>query len=181
MNDIDALPRTANLVAVFAALVGDALAATAPAGADRGVSETAALITIASYPGQTITILARILGLSHSAAVRVVEKLGREGLVAVDRGRDRREVTVVATAAGAAMTAAILARRRARLVTMLGPLDAAETATLAGLMEKIIGAETRSPEQGDRICRFCDLANCPQDRCPVERKACRLRGRGAEP
>lgn len=175
----DSLPRTANLLNVLGATLTDALAEVA--GGERGASETAALITIASYPGQSIKTLALILGLSHSAAVRLVEKLGDDGLVTVARGQDRRQLLVSITAAGRALTAAILDRRRARLVAMLGALDAEETRQLARLMEKMIAAETRSPSDGDRLCRFCDLANCPQEICPVEQEACRLRAAGASP
>ena len=176
MNDIDTLPRSANLLNVFGAMLADTMAHPLAAAGTRGASETAALITIASYPGQSIKVLARILGLSHSAAVRLVEKLRDEGLVDVARGhRDRRQAAVAGTAAGQEITATILAARRARLVALLGVLDRSETDQLTRLMAKMIAAETRSPDDGDRLCRFCDLANCPQEICPVEQEACRLR------
>lgn len=181
MDGTDSLPRTANLLNVMGAMLADALTAVEVGGGERGASETAALITIASYPGQSIKTLAIILGLSHSAAVRLVEKLGDDGLVAVVRGEDRRRLAVSITAAGRELTAAILDRRRTRLVAMLGALDAEETRQFSRLMEKMIAAETRSPTDGDRLCRFCDLANCPQEICPVEREACRLRAVAAPP
>lgn len=175
MTDTDPLHRSANLLNAFGAMLADALAQPTPTAGARGGSETAALITIASYPGQSIKILAKILGLSHSAAVRLVEKLGDEGLVDVARGHDRRQAVVAATVAGQEITTAILAARRARLLALLGALDRSETDQLTRLMAKMIAAETRSPADGDRLCRFCDLANCPQEICPVEQEACRLR------
>ena len=166
--------RSANLLNVFGILINDALAVRDIPDADAGPSETAALITIAGYPGQTIKTLAAIIGLSHSATVRLIEKLVERDLVRVVRGVDRRRAAVSITPGGEAVVAAILAHRRGRLMAILGSLDDAETKTLTRLMEKIIGAQTKSVAHGDRLCRACDLANCPQDVCPVEQQACRL-------
>jgi DNA-binding MarR family transcriptional regulator len=181
MDQSETLARSANLLNVFAVLLGDALTAPEIVAAARSASETAALITIASYPGQTIKTLARILDLSHSAAVRLIDKLVEDGLVRVVRGSDRRSVEASITPAGQAVTAAILEQRRARLEAMLAALEPAETDQLTRLMTKMIAAETNSPQAGDRLCRFCDLANCPQEICPVEQEACRLRARASPP
>ncbi len=175
MTEAQGRARSANLLNVFGAMISDALAMTGETGADCGPSETAALITIASYPGQTIKTLAGIIGLSHSAAVRLIQKLVEGDLVRIVRGSDRRRAEVSATQAGEAFATSMLARRRGRLMAMLRSLDDGETEALTRLMERMISAQTDSVEHGDRLCRFCDLTNCPQDVCPVEQQACRLR------
>ena len=47
-------------------------------------------------------------------------------------------------------------------------LSAAEQASLAPAVEKLLAALTPDRVGCDRICRLCDVPRCPQARCPVE-------------
>jgi DNA-binding MarR family transcriptional regulator len=167
--------RIANLLGVLGVAVTDAVDSADSKRVGRSPSETAALITVFNYPNQSISSLAAALNLSHSASVRVTGELMAEELVKGSRGADRRNVTLAATAKGRRLAAAILAERRERMRAMLATLTPAERKDLVGLIEKLLTGATRTEQDADRLCRFCDLKNCPQDVCPVETKACALR------
>ncbi len=67
--------RQTNLLGALALALVDRLNAALVQGANRNLSSAAALVFIHGRPGETIDFLARVLGLSHSATVRVVDAL----------------------------------------------------------------------------------------------------------
>jgi DNA-binding MarR family transcriptional regulator len=164
--------RIANL---FGAAALAAVDAQAEAVADAvGLSETAAaaLVTIAARPGWSAERLRPAVGLSQPGMARLVDRLVRSGLVEKRRGGDGRENALHATEAGAAAAARIGEARRAALRDLLSPLDEAERATLAPLLEKLLGGRTRAPGDVERVCRLCERPACP--RCPVAAAAGRM-------
>src|SRR6266542_2469726 len=64
--------RQTNLLGALALALVDRLNEALVQGANRNLSSAAALVFIHGRPGETIDFLARVLGLSHSATVRVV-------------------------------------------------------------------------------------------------------------
>lgn len=167
--------RLPNLLGALAVGLADRISAATEEALDESATTVAALATVAQYPGASIEQLRHTLALSHSATVRVVDRLAARGLV--DRRPSRRgpAVALVATATGEELAARVLDVRH-RVVqeamgdSLPGDLRGAITAMLAEL--------TVDPLAGNRVCRLCDLRKCPQDRCPV---AERQRSQGAPP
>ena len=152
--------REANLLGACALAVAGRLP---PSAAD------AALVALAGWlSGTTVDGLARVLALTHSGAVRLADRLERDGLVERRPGADGRTRALHATAAGARAAQRLQAERFAALEDVLAPLDAAERAALAGMLEKLLAGLTPDHAVAGRICRLCDPGVCGHpDRCPV--------------
>jgi MarR family transcriptional repressor of emrRAB len=154
--------------------VADRVRAAAAAGAGEAGSTPAALVSLAGYlDGEPIDSLRGPLGLTHSATVRVVDRLVAAGLARRRPGRDRRAVSVALTPAGRRAAARALAAREEALEAALAGLDESERAELARLHEKVLGALTTGRASAGHTCRLCDSVACghEQGRCPVTRAA----------
>jgi MarR family transcriptional regulator, negative regulator of the multidrug operon emrRAB len=166
--------REANLLGAVSLAVADRVRAAAERGAGQGGSGPAALISLAGYlDGSPIDSLRGPLGLTHSATVRVVDRLADAGLAGRREGADRRSVAVELTPAGqGAATEAARAREEA-LEEALAGLGAAERAELARLHEKLLATLTDGRATAGHICRLCDSWACGhwEGRCPVTRAA----------
>ena len=171
MND----DRTANLLGALALGLTDALVHETEIRAEHGAAAPAALVSVGISPGESIDGLANTLDLSHSATVRLVDRLAADGLVERRGGADRRTTALHLTRRGQARRRAILRGRRRVLAEALDPLSADERTALSGLTERLLGALTRDRRHADHICRLCDERVCPGDTCPVE---CAVTGRG---
>jgi MarR family transcriptional repressor of emrRAB len=162
--------RVANLLGANALEVGDRLRIAAEDAAGQGGSGPAALVALTNFAdGETVDALARVLGISHSGAVRLVDRLAGEGLVRRERGAaDARQVRLRITAAGRAAAERILAAREGALEDELAPLSAGERHQLAGLLEKLLAGATPDSAASRRICRLCDPCACGHPaHCPV--------------
>jgi DNA-binding MarR family transcriptional regulator len=169
--------RLANLLGAFALAVTDRMAAGFAAADGSGASRAAALLTLRSFPGPSIEGLRRTLGLTHSATVRLVDGLAAEGLVERKPAADGRVVRLALSGAGRRRAAALSEARRDPLAGTLARLPAAERRALEGILERLLADFTDGRERADRICRLCEIACCPQGRCPVERRARALEAR----
>src|SRR5438067_1149962 len=149
--------RQANLLGALALGAVDRLHDAVAAGHDRSLSARAALIHLRLRPGQTIGFLARVLGVSHPAAVRLVDRLEAEGLVERRAGADARSRALVLTGAGQDAVAAALAQRLSALSDLLVPLSAAERRQLEPLLEKLLAGMTDDRRRARRTCRLCDF------------------------
>lgn len=156
--------RTANLLGAAALAITDALARALPPERDA-----AALVLIRQYPGDGVDALARRLELTHSGAVRLVDRLASAGLVTRGAASDRRRVALELTPAGEARADAILGERAGVLEDLVAHLPSPDRAALERLLESLLGALTEGPERAARICRLCDVGVCPEASCPVER------------
>jgi len=154
--------REANLLGASALAVADRL---------RTGAGDAALVALGSFmDGSTIDALAKVLALTHSGAVRLVDRLADGGLVERRSGPDARSVAVHLTADGAARAERLRAEREAMLLGMLDHLDPAEREALAPLLGKLLGGLTTDRASARRICRLCDADACGHpEHCPVTR------------
>ncbi|WP_232664265.1 MarR family winged helix-turn-helix transcriptional regulator [Pseudonocardia sp. TRM90224] len=160
--------RSANLVAAMVVALADALEdATRRAGV-HGPSGAAALATIHYVPGCRVDELSKVLGITGSGGVRLVDRLVAAGLVERRPGLDKRSVALWLTGDGSTAAERVVAERREVLRAALAPLDEEEQRALAAVAEPVLTALATDRARADRICRFCDYAACPQDRCPVE-------------
>ena len=174
MSHADDPPRTANLLGSLSLAVTDRLRAATEAAAGHAGSGPAALAALSTYlEGEPIDALGRSLGLTHSAAVRLVDRLEESGLVQRRRGVDGRSVSLVMTATGHRAGREILDARQRVLNEVLDSLNPTERRTLAGVCEKLLGGLTASRADAGRICRLCDPDACGHHdgRCPVTRAA----------
>jgi DNA-binding MarR family transcriptional regulator len=145
-----------------------------------GASTAAALVALyGTSSGGTIDALATRIGLSHSGAVRLVDRLAGEGLVERRRGADQRSAALVLTPQGRRTARRVLSRREANLANFLVVLTDDQQAALTELAEALLSDLSRAPESEPRVCRLCDLEACGRSRgrCPVAPPARRGRPR----
>ena len=159
--------RTSNLLGALAVALTDALTEVTERGARHGAAAPAALVTIADEPRISIERLRHVLQLSHSGAVRVIDRLAADGLVERQSGRDQRSVSLLLTPAGREAATAVLAERQAILDHALAGLTAAERRALTPLVEKLLAGISAGRHSAEHICRLCDTSVCPLSDCPV--------------
>ena len=160
--------RTLNLLGALVLALADTMKTATESRAEQGAGVPAALITIGFYAGESIDTLAHTLGLSHSATVRLVDRLVKAGLAVRRSGADRRTSALYLSRRGKLRMGAILESRKRVLEQALLPLTQQEQTLLAGLLEKLLGGFTRDRQHADHICRLCDARSCPEQTCPVE-------------
>src|SRR4051794_19725278 len=141
------MSREANLLGACSLAVAERLP---PAAAD------AALVALSDWlAGATVDRLARVVGLTHSGAVRLVDRLEAEGLVERRAGPDGRSRALFVTAAGGRTAAAAQTARFSALEEVLAPLSGADRETLTGLLEQLLAGMTTDHESAGHICRLC--------------------------
>lgn len=180
-NNLMTQDRTANLLGALALALTDRMTEEAETRAEHGAAAPAALVSIGVDPGLSVTALARTVGLTHSAAVRLIDRLVEDGLAerraAAGARADGRAVGVCLTRRGAVRRQAILSGRGKVLSDVLAILPAKDQGALTALIETLLGAIPQGREQADHICRLCDESICPAAICPVECAARRAEGR----
>ncbi len=162
--------RQANLLGALAIAVVDRLHQARPDDDGRGLTAAAALNHLRLRPGQNIDFLARLLHISHPAAVRLVTRLQVDGLVERRPDKDdARSRTLVLTPAGQRAALAVARKRLELLDQILCPLTAAERRQLEPVLEKLLGALTNDRWDARHICRLCEIPTCQMPACPVDR------------
>jgi MarR family transcriptional regulator, negative regulator of the multidrug operon emrRAB len=160
--------REANLLGTLSLAVAGAMESAVQS--PLGPSAPAALVALDGYlAGEPIDALRHVLGLTHSGAVRLVDRLEAAGLAERRPGPDGRSVAVALTRRGTAAARAVRAEREAALEHALSALAPAERATLTALHEKLLARLTGDRASARRMCRLCDVDACGHHRgtCPV--------------
>jgi MarR family transcriptional regulator, negative regulator of the multidrug operon emrRAB len=136
--------------------------------AGHGASGPAALVALdGEAGGGSIDTLRRLLGITHSGTVRLVDRLAAAGLAERRVGSDARAVAVHLTPQGRRMARRVLAAREAALEQVLAPLSTAQRRQIEPLLAAMIDGL-----QDGRICRLCDTVrceNCPNYKARLER------------
>ena len=156
-------PEIANLLGALSLAVMDRIEQGAREVVGRGGETPAALIVI-GYGPKTNDKLRRILGLSHSGTVRLVDRLVSDGLVERRPGKDGREVALYLTATGAEARNDLLVSRISAVASLLDVLSPAETKQLGTLLREVLARQDTSEMDRFTICRMCDdrvCTNCP--------------------
>jgi DNA-binding MarR family transcriptional regulator len=178
------LARLANLLGAWSLAVSDRIIAAAALAAGRGGQAPAALVALDEFAeGSTIEQLSGVLGLTHSATVRLIDALVVDGHVARRRRvGDGRAVAVRLTASGRA-AARRITRARAEAVTgALAGLSETQRRSLTVMAERLTAdlagrrLEERAagtPPAGGWMCRLCDFGACgrSEGRCPAAARA----------
>ena len=159
--------RTANLLGATALAVTDLAHTTSARGAGLNPSSAAALTVLLSSAEVSVTELGRRVGLTQSAAARMVDSLQADRLVERQH-RPGRWVPVRLTAAGRDTALSLLAARNAPLTEALVALDHDEQQTLAELLAKLLTGLYGRCGDANQMCRLCDREACTTEAtCPV--------------
>jgi len=154
----------ANLLGALSLAVMDRIEQSAREIIGRGGETPAALVVIGYGQGMTNDKLRRILGLSHSGTVRLVDRLVSDRLVDRRPGKDGREVALYLTATGAATRNELMASRISAVASLLDVLSPAEAKRLGTLIRELLARQDTSEMDRFTICRMCDdriCTNCP--------------------
>ena len=174
--------REANLLGTLSLAINERVEEAVTTAAAHSGAAPAALAALSTFlDGSSIDRLRRPLGLTHSAAVRLADRLAAAGLVRREPGTDARSVSIRLTAEGAAVAEAIRRERGEALAEVLAPLSSDERSELTRLHEKLIGGLIGGRADAGHACRLCDVAACGHDegRCPVTLAADRAEGAAA--
>ena len=174
--------RLTNVVGAFALALADAIRNATEAAAGSTGAAPAALVALHQFlAGRTTEDLAQATGLTHSGAVRLVDRLAMAGLVERRPGRDGRSLAIVLTPAGRALSRKVTAARATAIEAALADLDSTNRRTLVALIDTMIATLTaqrldereRSDEPAAWLCRLCDFAACgrPEGECPAANAA----------
>lgn len=161
MAEQPTLDRTANLLGALALAVDDR---TAPA------TDAAALSALLHFlESPSVDLLRRVLGLSASGTVRLVDRLERDGLVRRRGGEDGRVRVIELTAAGRRAAEKVAHARGEVLESALEVLDPGQRAALDELLSAVLVGLIPHPGPNGWMCRLCDTDACEreQGRCPV--------------
>jgi DNA-binding MarR family transcriptional regulator len=168
------LDRTGNLLGALSLAVADR---TSDAVGDAaGQSQTAAIALSALHhflADPSVDLLRRVLGLTPSGAVRLVDRLQEAGYVTRRPGRDGRSVSVRLTASGRRAAERVSAARAEVLEDTLGDLAPAEREALEELLSHVLVRLIRAPGAVRWMCRLCDTGACGREEgdCPVANAA----------
>lgn len=159
---------TNNLLGALALAVTDRVEDSLEHELGAGGNVSPALMSIGTRPGESIDQLARVLGLSHSAAVRLVHRLDDRGWVRRRRGgEDGRTVLLSLTRSGTSAFQRLLNARDETIEGVIDGLTRQEHTTLCDLLTKLLGAIPGSREEARHVCRLCEHSICRGARCPV--------------
>ncbi|MFD7075845.1 MarR family winged helix-turn-helix transcriptional regulator [Nocardioides sp. NPDC059952] len=173
--------RTANLLGAAAQGLNDHIRAGLSEAARLSDSASATLILLSDSGGIGASELGRRLGLTQSAAVRMVEGLERDGLL--QRGpKAGRNVAITLTARGRDLAQDLREARGRSLDAIVNTLAPEELEQLEDLLMKLLPRLHHQPGDADRLCRLCDRQACIEGDviCPVGQaeRDCRADSRG---
>lgn len=158
------------LINVFGALalgVGDRLRTAALGDMTYGGETAAALVSIGHSPGLSIDQLGRVLRLSHSGTVRLVDRLTNVGHATRSVAtHDRRAVAVYLTESGREQRNELLERRRDALANVLATVATEDLAALERIVDAILPTLPTEATSALTVCRFCDEQRCGA--CPMD-------------
>ena len=172
-------PHVTNTLGALALVLADRMNSAAGLVVTQGPSASAVLVALHEFvEGGSMNNLRAVLGLTHSGAVRLVDRLEEDGLVKRGAANDARAVSLRLTRRGRAAAVQILRAREATLQDALTDLTDAELLALGRTLDKLLAtitivrqkervAETANPPAW--LCRLCDSAACGRDegKCPV--------------
>jgi DNA-binding MarR family transcriptional regulator len=165
---------SANVLGALATAIADRSAEAVAAAAGQSLSAATALSALHHFLDRpTLDSLRRVLGLTPSGAVRLVDRLAADGLVTRGPGGDKRSRSVTLTDAGREAAERVSAARARVLSDVLDVLPPADRAVLHDLLGRLMAGVVRTKDGGAWICRLCDLDACGRaaGHCPAANAA----------
>lgn len=171
-------PHLINVLGAFALALSDRIRDATEATTGMTGAAPAAVVALRQFlAGRTTEDLAQATGLTHSGAVRLVDRLADAGLVERRPGRDGRSSSIVLTAAGRAVSRKITVARATAIEAALDGLGDNDRRALLALVDTLVttvtaqrlGAREDGDEPAGWLCRLCDFASCgrPLGECPA--------------
>jgi len=157
-----------NLLGALSLALTDRVTAALETTLGIGANAGPALLSIGTRPEESIDQLSHVLGLTHSATVRIVDRLAQRGWVRRDRGaNDGRTASLTLTSTGRAAFRRLLRARNTALNHVTGVLGDRENETLRKLLAKMLASLPGDRAEARHICRTCEHGVCVGARCPV--------------
>jgi DNA-binding MarR family transcriptional regulator len=163
--------QCANVLGALALVVTDQSAAAMTGTTDLSDSAASAISALSEFLDHpTLDDLRKVVGLTPSGVVRLVDRLAAAGLINRAPGPDGRSRAILLTEHGQAVAAELKTARLAALQGMLAGLTATEQQTLHALLGRVMGTVVEHKSGGAWICRQCDLAACRRaaGECPAQ-------------
>lgn len=170
--------RLGNLLHALATAVADQHMLAMTAASQLSASAVATMLTLGQHDEQSVSDLASVIGLSHSAAVRLIDRLESDGLVLRSTQKQGRNVPILLTQKGKAAYENLRSQQSGFLNDLLAGLSREEKETLERILESLLSKLTTSRAARDHICRNCDEGICEQASCPVEVTYLQVAARG---
>jgi DNA-binding MarR family transcriptional regulator len=167
--------QTTNVIGAMTIALGDRLREATEEAAGMPASFPPALAALRMWAGgQPVDVLADGLRVSHSRAVRVVDRLEEDGLARRRASRDDgRVVLVELTAAGRRAADRVLDARADALEESLRLMTPDQRRQFGELASLVLSAAATGRRSARGICRLCDAVACGhyEGRCPVTHAA----------
>jgi DNA-binding MarR family transcriptional regulator len=172
-------PRLVNLLGALSTGISDGIdESTARAAGLDGVASAALVALLDFMPSGSVRTLSQVVGLTHSGAVRVVDRLVAEGLVTRRSSVDARSRSITLTARGVQLAHDVRAARARVLSEVVDQLTTSERAALTTLCERVVAGITKQRLEkrkagdipaGGALCRICDFGACGREvgMCPA--------------
>ena len=158
-----------NLVGAFATAVASEVETNISELGGRSLSHEVALVAIHNHPHETIDILSKVLGITHSGTVRLINTLEKEGLVERHKSpQDARSVVLCVTLDGRIRVESILKSREGVTSKLLESFDDNQKQDFLKLLEIAMSNLTDKEVEARRVCKLCNEGVCRKFGCPVE-------------
>jgi DNA-binding MarR family transcriptional regulator len=171
--------RVANRLGALGLTLSDSIRESTEAATGMGGGLPAALVSLREWAdGCSVEVLAEAMRVSHSRAVRVVDRLEAAGLARRESdSSDGRRALVWLEPAGRELADRALDARSRVLRSAVAALDAADVRDLERLVGALLDATTVDVRAAKETCRLCDAHACGhyEGVCPVTRAADRRR------
>jgi DNA-binding MarR family transcriptional regulator len=164
------LDRTGNLLGALSLAVADRTTDSISEAAAQSATAAAALSALLHFLDRpSIDLLRRVLGLTPSGTVRLVDRLESAGYVERGPGPDKRTAAIVLTPSGRAAAEQVAAARAAVLEGALAVLAPAERELFEQSLGRVLVGLIRGPGATRWMCRLCDTGACGREQglCPV--------------
>jgi len=161
--------RTGNLLGALSLVVTDRMGEAVSEAAGRSDSAAAALSWLHQFQYRpSVDLLRRVLGLTSSGTVRLLDRLAAEGYISRGPGPDGRTISISLTPAGRAAAERVATARAEILEHVLRVLTDEERRVLEGLEAKMLVGLMRGPGATGFMCRMCQTGACREGSgCPV--------------
>ncbi|WP_025562940.1 MarR family transcriptional regulator [Psychromonas sp. SP041] len=160
---------TANLLGAFASMISTRIEQGITDLGGHSLSHETALVTIYNHPNESIGVLSKVLGLTHSGAVRLINTLEKEQLVQRYKcENDARAIVLRVTNTGQERAKEVLRVREQVTTQVLNLLTIEQQEVLVPMLESVLGSFTEGQQGARRLCRMCNEQVCRPQGCPVE-------------
>jgi DNA-binding MarR family transcriptional regulator len=173
------ISRIANRLGAVALTLSDSIRESTEEATGMAGGLPAALVSLREWAdGRSVDVLAEAMRVSHSRAVRIVDRLEAAGLARRESDpSDGRRALVWLEPAGRELAERALDARSRVLRSTVGELDPADVRHLERLLGALLDTTTVDLRAAKQTCRLCDAHVCGHydGTCPVTRAADRHR------